>query len=108
MSQLRHLPPLLTSGKPARNGSYAHGMSMAATLDKVCINPVLTTKAKCLALVLAAHFPDIRPSRERLMALTGISRAGVARGLDELLSMRLLEWKRGRAHQANRYTCLWL
>ena len=93
---------------PVKGGFYAHGESMKRTLEKVCMNPNLTSKAKFLAMVLASHMPTIRPSRDRLMVLTGISRAGVARGLDELRHERLLEWKRGRAHQANLYTCLWL
>ena len=94
--------------EPVKGGRYAHGLSMKTTLETVCMNPTLTSKAKFIALVLAAHFPTIRPSRERLMALTGISRAGVARGLEELRNERLLEWKSGKAHQANLYTCLWL
>ena len=87
---------------------YAHGVAMKATLDAVCMRPDLSSKAKFLAVILASHYPTIRPSRERLMALTGLSRAGVWRGLDELRQEYLLEWKRGSAHAANLYTCRWL
>ena len=94
--------------RPVKSRSYAHGSSMKATLEAVCMRPDLSSKAKFIALVLASHYPTIRPSRERLMVLTGLSLKGVARGLDELRRSLLLEWKRGRAHQANLYTCLWL
>ena len=45
-----------------RTGAYAHGMSMAATLDKVCMRPDITWRGKSVALALAAHWPHVRPS----------------------------------------------
>ena len=61
--------------KPARNGSYAHGMSMAATLEKVCMRPDITWRAKSRALVLSSHWPNVRPSNERLRLLTGLAKS---------------------------------
>ena len=52
--------------KAARNGSYAHGMSMAATLSKVYMRQDITWRAKSVASVLSAHWPHIKPSKERL------------------------------------------
>ena len=70
--------------KPSSTGLYAHGLSMAATLEKVCMRPDISGRAKSLALVLAAHWPDVRPSNQRLRILTGHSKRTVERGLAEL------------------------
>ena len=104
------LPPKQAEAvkKATVTGSYAHGLSMAATLKMVGAHPNLTSKAKFLALILASHFPTIRPSMSRLQMLTGYSTNSVQRGLAELKARALITWKRGRAHQANMYTCNWL
>ena len=99
-------PPTLA--EPVKSSYYAHGMAITKTFETVCGRPDLSSKAKLLALSLAAHYPTIRPSRERLMALSSISRAGVARGLTELRRKGLLEWKSGKAGVANKYFCRWL
>ena len=91
---------------PAR--SYAHGMSMAATLEKVCMRPDITWRAKNLAVILSAHFPRVRPSNQRLRLLTGYSKRTIERGLTELNLKGLLTWKRGGPRRANEYTCQWL
>ena len=107
-NNLLHLPPLLTSGKPARNGSYAHGLSMGATLEKVCTKPDISGRAKSIALVLSAHWPNIRPTNDRLRLLTGLSKRTIERGLTELKANKLLDWKRGKPRKANEYACHWL
>ena len=94
--------------KPARNGAYAHGLSMAATLDKVCMRPDITWRGKSVALALASHWPNVRPTNQRLRLLTGHSKNTVARGLAELKAHKLLTWKRGTVGRANEYTCHWL
>ena len=94
--------------KPAHTGSYAHGLSMAATLQKVCMRPDITWRGKAVAVALSAHWPHVRPSNQRLRMLTGHSKNTVARGLAELKAKGLLTWKRGKPRKANEYTCQWL
>ena len=91
-----------------RTGAYAHGMSMAATLEKVCMRPDITWRGKSVALALAAHWPHVRPSNPRLRLLTGHGKKTVERGLAELKAKGLLTWKRGKPRIANEYTCKWL
>ena len=91
-----------------RTGLYAHGLSMAATLDKVCMRPDISGRAKSVAMVLAAHWPNIRPTRGRLGMLTGHSNRTIERALAELKAQGLLTWKRGKSGKANEYTCKWL
>ena len=94
--------------KPSSTGAYAHGMSMAATLDKVCMRPDITWRGKAVAVALSAHWPHVRPSNQRLRLLTGHGKKTVERGLAELKANKLLTWKRGTSGRANEYTCQWL
>ena len=87
--------------KPAHTGSYAHGLSMAATLEKVCMRPDITWRGKSVALALAAHWPHVRPANQRLRMLTGHSKNTVARGLAELKAKGLLTWK-GSTHETEK------
>ena len=103
------LPGRSTTPEPeAVTVSYAHGVSMKTTLAQVCARPDLSSKTKLVALVLAAHAPTVQPSKQRLMQLTGLSRATVTRALVELRDKHLLSWKSGKSHQANLYLCCWL
>ena len=83
-------------------------MSMAATLDKVCMRPDITWRGKAVAVALSAHWPNVRPGNQRLRLLTGLSKRTVERGLAELKGKGLLTWKRGKPRKANEYTCKWL
>ena len=94
--------------KPSSTGAYAHGMSMAATVEKVCMRSDITWRGKSVAWALALHWPHVRPSNQRLRLLTGHSKNTVARGLAELKERGLLTWKRGKPRKANEYTCKWL
>ena len=94
--------------KHPHTGPYAHGMSMAATVDKVWMRSDITWRGKAVAVALALHWPNVRPSNQRLRTLTGHSKNTVARGLAELKERGLLTWKRGKPRKANEYTCKWL
>ena len=94
--------------KPSSTGVYAHGLSMAATLEKVCMRPDITWRGKAVAVALSAHWPNVRPSNQRLRLLTGHGKKTVERGLAELKAKGLLTWKRGKPRKANEYTCKWL
>ena len=94
--------------KHPHTGSYAHGLSMAATLEKVCMRQDISGRAKSVAVMLSAHYPHIHPTRERLRMLTGHSKRTVERALAELKAQGLLTWKRGKSGKANEYTCKWL
>ena len=103
-------PAKLTAQEPGPEPvvTYAHGVSMKTTLAQVCARPDLSSKAKFIALTLASHAPTVQPSKQRLMQLTGLSRATVTRALVELRDKHLLSWKSGKSHQANLYVCCWL
>ena len=94
--------------KATRNGSYAHGSSLKLTIEKVCGRLDVSSKAKFIAMILAAHWPHVRPPVERLMLLTGFGKSTVARGLAELNAVGLLNWKSGKSRVANEYVCQWL
>ena len=94
--------------KASRTGSYAHGMSMAATVDKVCMRPDISWRGKAVAMALALHWPTVRPTNERLRLLTGFAKGTIAKGLDELNCLGLLTWKSGKSRVANEYVCQWL
>ena len=67
--------------KPSRTGAYAHGLSMTATVDKVCMRSDITWRGKSVAWALALHWPNVRPSNQRLRLLTGHGKKTVERGL---------------------------
>ena len=94
--------------KPSSTGSYAHGISMALTVEKVCMRPDISWRGKAVAMALSSHWPNVRPSNQRLRLLTGHGKKTVERGLAELKAKGLLTWKRGKPRRANEYTCKWL
>ena len=100
--------PDSTKQAPRTGSSYAHGLSMAATVDKVWMRPDITWRGKAVAVALALHWPHVRPSNQRLRLLTGHGKKTVERGLAELKERGLLTWKRGKPRKANEYTCKWL
>ena len=94
--------------KASRNGSYAHGMSMSTTVDKVCMRPDISWRGKAVAMALSSHWPTVRPTNERLRLLTGFAKGTIAKGLAELNAKGLLTWKSGKSRVANEYVCQWL
>ena len=85
-----------------------HGVAVKETFATVSMRPDLSSKAKALALALATHYPNVKPSMKRLALLTGRSEKTVSRGLAELRDANLLRWEPGKSDRANEYTCLWL
>ena len=94
--------------KKAARAGYANGLSLAATVNAICMRPDISSRGKAVAMALASHHPTIRPTIERLQRLTGFAKNTVSKGLSELNSLDLLTWKRGKSRVANQYNCLWL
>ena len=98
-----------TTHTGAETLAYASGIGMRAALDRVCMRPDVSSKAKHVALTLAAHYPNVMPSIKRLQLLTGIkSHRTVNAALEELRGLGLLTWTRGNSSCTNVYQCLWI
>ena len=113
ISQLAKFESVQADREPVKThthtGPYVHGVAVKMTISAICMRPDLSAKAKSVAVMLALHFPNIKPSKERLKLLTGIlSDKTISRALIELRDKNLLSWESGKSHQANEYTCLWL
>ena len=71
---------------------YVHGVAVKETISAVCMRPDLSSKAKSIAVMLAAHYPNIKPSMKRLKLLTGIlSDKTISRALIELRGQKLAD-----------------
>ena len=91
--------------------NYSSGVGMKKTLVAIYPRNDLSHSAKSLAMALASHHPNVWPSVERLMLITGIQSTRTAyKCLHQLRDRGLLTWKPSLRNglRVNAYLCHWL
>ena len=91
--------------------NYSSGVGMKKTLVAIYPRNDLSHSAKSLAMALASHHPNVWPSVDRLMHMTGIRSTRTAyKYLHELRDKGFLTWKPSLRNglRVNSYRCNWL